>query len=144
MFFTRYGEASYYDAAVWARGLAEAYCCVLLRGFGAEMYDGFEDLSSMCWRLPDWAWQNTAYQHAVAHGSPANALAVKVGMHLSSKCIDEDLNQLRWYGNAGAHTNASYLSGSRLGPDPGVVVSVVRVACSRLVWHSTFMMVSKL
>ena len=41
MFFVRYAEGAYYDAAVWARRMCEAYCPFLLKKFNVSLPDGF-------------------------------------------------------------------------------------------------------
>ena len=133
MFFTRYAEGAYYDAAVWARRIAEVYCEVLLRVFDQDL-GRLYGLYDMTWALPDCVWQYSAYQHVSAYGGDHRDIAVRLGMHLSRHSLFEDLDYLRWYGNMGTHASR-FLCGARLQPDPGVVVSVIRVACSFSVWH---------
>ena len=133
MFFIRYAEGAYYDAAVWGRRVAEVYCIAILDVFGKDLGDGFHGLYELTRELPDWVWPYSGYEHLDAYGEGEHGR--RLGMHLSSVKIWEDLVFLRKYGNRGAHAQEEYLSGGKLPPSPQVVVSVIRVALSFWCWY---------
>ena len=47
MFFIRYAEGAYYDAAVWGRRVAEVYCITMLDVFGKELGDQLHGLHDL-------------------------------------------------------------------------------------------------
>ena len=134
MFFRRYAEQAYYDAAVWGRRLAEVYCLVLLQVFQQELDNSFHGLYELSNDLPEWVWAYSAYAHVSACASGEyKAVAERLGMPLSREDVYGDLSTLRKYGNKGAHASR-YLNGDRLKPDPRSVVAVFRVAMSFAAW----------
>ena len=133
MFFIRYAEGAYYDAAVWGRRVAEVYCLVILGLFGKDLGDGFHGLYELTWELPDWVWPYSVYEHVEAYGEGEHGR--RLGMQLSSVPVWKDLDFLRKYGNSGAHARWAYLSGGKLSPSPQVVVCVIRVALSFTCWY---------
>ena len=133
MFFVRYAECAYFDAAVWGRRVAEVYCNVILDVFGKDLGDGFHGLYELIWELPDWVWPYTVYEHLDAYGEGGHGR--RLGMQLSSVPVWKDLDTLRRYGNSGAHGSWKYLSGGKLPPSPDVVVCVIRVVFSFACWY---------
>ena len=136
MFFIRYAEGAYYDAAVWGRRVAEVYCKVILDVFGKD--HEFHGLYELIGELPDWVWLYSGYEHLEAYGEGEHGR--RLGMQLSSVPVWEDLDFLRKYGNSGAHASSEYLSGGKLSPSPKVVVCVIRVALSFTCWYKRFRM----
>ena len=128
MFFIRYAEGAYYDAAVRGRRAAEVYCKEILDVFGKDLDDQFHGLYDLVWELPDWVWPYSGYEHLEAYGEGEHGR--RLGMQLSSVPVWKDLDFLRKYGNSGAHARWAYLSGANLSPNPQVVVCVIRVALS--------------
>ena len=128
MFFVRYAEGAYYDAAVWGRRVAEVYCIVIVDLFGKDLGDKFLGLYELTLELPDWVWPYSVYEHVEAYGEGGHGR--RLGMQLSSVPVWKDLDFLRKYGNSGAHARWEYLSGGKLSPSPQVVVCVIRVALS--------------
>ena len=61
-------------------------------------------------------------------------LAGRLGMHLMQEAIYWDLELLRQYGNWSSHAHY-FLTGYRMGPEPRVVVAVMRVVMSFAVWR---------
>ena len=133
MFFIRYAEGAYYDAAVWGRRVGEVYCKVILDVFGKDLGDEFHGLYELIREMPDWVWPYSGYEHLDAYGEGDHGRWL--GMHLSSVRVWEDLDILRKYGNSGAHASSEYLSGGKLSPSPQVVVCVIRVALSFTCWY---------
>jgi len=133
MFFIRYAEGAYYDAAVWGRRVAEVYCIVILDVFGKDLGDEFHGLYELTRELPDWVWPYSGYDHLDAYGEGEHGR--RLGMQLSSVPVWKDLDFLRKYGNSGAHASWKYLSGGKLSPSPQVVVCVIRVALSFTCWY---------
>ena len=128
MFFIRYAEGAYYDAAVWGRRVAEVYCIAILDVFGKDLGDQFHGLYILIWELPDWVWPYSGYEHLEAYGEGEHGR--RLGMQLSSVPIWKDLDFLRKYGNHGAHASSEYLLGGKLPQSPQVVVCVIRVVVS--------------
>ena len=133
MFFVRYAEGAYYDAAVWGQLVAEVYCIVIVDLFGKYLGDKFLGLYELTLELPDWVWPYSAYEHLHAYGEAEHGR--RLGMQLSSLPVWKDLDFLRKYGNSGAHARWEYLSGGKLSPSPQVVVCVIRVALSFTCWY---------
>ena len=133
MFFIRYAEGAYYDAAVWGRRVAEVYCIVILDVLGKDLGDEFYGLYELTMELPDWVWPYSGYEHLDAYGEGEHGR--RLGMQLSSVPVWKDLDFLRKYGNSGAHASWEYLSGGKLSPSPQVVVCVIRVALSFTCWY---------
>ena len=134
MFFIRYAEGAYYDAAVWGRRVAEVYCFAILDVFGNELGDQFHALYDLIRSLPDWVWPYSGYEHLDAFGEGEHGRGL--GMQLSSVPIWKDLDFLRKYGNRGAHAKSEYLLGGKLPPSPQVVVCVTRVVVSFACWYT--------
>ena len=132
MFFLRYAEGAYYDASVWARRLGEVYCYFTLSVFGQD--GSWLSLKELQWELPEWVWKHTAYRHAAAYGEDWAHKMIPIGIHLSSRSIYHDLENLRWYGNDGSHV-LSFLGGWRMEADERVVLSVIRVSISFTSWY---------
>ena len=132
MFFIRYAEGAYYDAAVWGRRVAEAYCFLILDVFGKGFGDEFHALYDLTRALPDWVWPYSAYEHMEAYGE--GEYGRRLGMQLSSVPVWKDIDFLRKYGNSGAHITWLYLAGGKLPPNPQVVVCVIRVTLSFTCW----------
>ena len=61
-------------------------------------------------------------------------LAGRLGMHLVQEAIYWDLEHLRRYGDRASHAGW-FLTGLRMGPDPRIVVSVMRIVMSFAVWR---------
>ena len=138
MFFKRYGEGAYYDAAVWARRVAEVYCTVLVDVLGQGDDTEYLGLYELIRQLPEWVWPYSAWTHVHAYGEGSRGQ--QFGMQLSSVPVWQDLEVLRNYGNHGAHASAEYLTGAKLAPNPQVVVCVIRVAWSFICWYKRIAM----
>ena len=90
MFFVRYAEGAYFDAAVWGRRVAEVYCNVILDVFGKDLSDGFHGLYELIWELPDWVWPYSGYEHLEAYGEGEHGR--RLGMQLSSVPVWKDID----------------------------------------------------
>ena len=129
----KYAAHEYYDADVFGRRFAEAYCIALLEKFGVSLDDGYYGLYDLSRMLPAWTWQYGAYEHMAAHSAANAEMGSRLGMLLSDYRVCHDIGYLCWHGNRGAHVS-QYVGGGRSEAD-GTSVVVVLLAAIVAAWY---------
>ena len=139
-YLTAYARGHFDTAAVYGRRIAEVFSWYSLPNGHPKREEG---LCEMIWANDFW------YMHAVQFVlgyKDLESIAEEFGMPLTTWSIYDDLTQLRWYGNAGAHVDYAQIEGGySLEADAAAFTSTIRIviACIGL-FRMTPLTVSRL